>query len=123
MIIGIGCDIVETDRIAHSIECFGTHFLQKVYTEGERQSVHGNTAQYFAARFAAKEAVVKALGTGFTRGIAMTDISVLNTREGAPSLVFFGKAKEILAELGVCKSFLSISHEKKYCIAYVVLEG
>lgn len=123
MIIGIGCDIVDIPRIQRSVQRFGKAFLKRVYTEKEQDNIHGVKEQYLAGRFAAKEACVKALGTGFTQGIQMTDIEIVTDKGGAPALFLYGRARHLADERGITAIHVSISHEKGYALAFVVLEG
>ena len=123
MIIGTGCDITDITRIERALARFGAHFSQKILTLDEQKSAHGKPSQYLAGRFAAKEAAVKALGTGFRRGIWFTEIQILTNPLGAPTLSFLGKAASLTQELGVLKTHVSISHEQHYALAFVVLEG
>ena len=124
MIIGTGIDIVKNSRIKNLIKKYGERFLNKVYTEAEisycQQKI--NSAPSFAARFAAKEAVLKALGTGMRKN-SWQDIEVLNNELGKPEVNLSAKTKMKAEELVVSSIFLSISHEKEYSIAQIVMEG
>jgi holo-[acyl-carrier protein] synthase len=124
MILGTGIDIVKISRIKNLIEKYGERFLKKIYTEAEieycQQKI--NSASSFAARFAAKEAVLKALGTGM-RNNSWQDIEVLNDDLGKPEVRLSAKTAIQAQELGVRSIFLSISHEKEYSIAQIVMEG
>jgi len=126
MIIGIGTDIVNCKRIQNSYEKFGEHFLTHILTEKEKKQMPKGKAQlpqWIAARFAVKEAAVKALGTGFSEGISALHIEVLREQGKAPYLTFLNKALEKAESLGVTTSHVSYSHEKEFAIAYVVLES
>ncbi len=127
MIIGIGTDIVRIARIAQSIERFGGHFLRKILTEKElaQMPVHNEKrrAEWTAARFACKEACVKALGTGFSEGIAPVHIEILRDEGKAPVLTLLGKAKEKADSLGVLRCHVSYAHEQDNAVAFVTLEG
>ena len=125
MIVGTGIDIVEVPRVAAAIERFGARFLQRVFTEAEIrycQSKH-NVAERFAARFAAKEAGLKAIGTGWRRGVAWKEIEVRREPGGRPTVAFTGRAGEFAAKLGVKRASLSLSHTKEHAIAEVILES
>lgn len=124
MIIGIGTDIVSCKRIEHSYEKFGDKFLAHILTIKEKaQMPQGKQKiQWIAARFAAKEAAVKALGTGFSEGISFLHIEILREPTKAPYLTFLDKALEKTESLGVQHAHISYSHEKEFATAYVVLE-
>lgn len=125
-IIGIGCDIEETARfLKHLNSGLGDAFARRLYTEGELEyclsSPHPE--QRLAARFCAKEAFFKALGTGVAGGLSMADAEVRRDASGRPWLELHGLARERAAELGVAKIFLALSHTDAYAQAVVVLEG
>ncbi|MFW5961896.1 MAG: holo-ACP synthase [bacterium] len=124
MILGIGIDMVKNSRIKSLIDKYGEHFLKKIYTEAEIEYCQSkkNAAVSFAARFAAKEAVLKALGTGM-RNNSWQDIEILNNNLGKPEVNLSKKTKIKADELEVSSIFLSISHEKEYSIAQVIMEG
>ena len=124
MIIGIGTDLAEVPRIRRSIENYGDRFLQRIYTEGERaySSRKANAAERFAARFAAKEAGMKAIGTGLRHGITWKDFEVVNEPSGRPTLVLSGVAKQIAERLGTQRISLSLTHTAEMAFAVVVLE-
>ena len=119
MIKGIGTDIVEIERIRSMIERHGDHFLQRCYTSVEIEYAmrHRDSAVRFAGRWAAKEAVVKVLGTGWSKGIHWTDLEVINEISGAPKLILSGRAAEIAKERGIREVMLSISHCRSYATA------
>lgn len=125
MVIGLGTDVAEVHRIRRSIEQFGDRFLQRVYTEGEQAyaRVKGNSAERFAARFAAKEAGMKALGTGWNAGVHWRDLEVLNEASGRPVLHLHGTAKKLAEHLGVRSISLSMTHTAEIAFAVVILEG
>ena len=125
MIVGTGIDIAEVPRIAQSIERFGERFLGRVFTEGEIGYCNrkANRAQHFAARFAAKEAGMKAIGTGWSRGVRWRDIEVCRMPGGRPTLAFHNKAAEFAARLGTKQVALSLTHTEQYAIAQVILEN
>lgn len=124
MIIGIGTDLVNISRIEHSLSRFGDHFAKRILTPEEFDifSEHKNQATYLASRFAVKEAVAKALGTGFSQGIFFSQIGVKNNLAGKPELYFLGKALEVYQQQKISHAHLSITHEKDYALAFVVLE-
>ncbi len=125
MIIGTGIDISHIDRIANLITRWGDLFTGRVFTKREiewcRRRV--NPPECFALRFAAKEALLKAIGTGLREGIRWTDIEVENEPSGRPCFAFHRRTKEILSERGVRKAFLTLSHERPFAVAHVLLEG
>ena len=125
MIVGTGVDIADTARIAASIERFGRRFTERVFTPDEIRYCESkaNKAERYAARFAAKEAAMKALGTGWRRGVTFRDIEVQRTPGGRPTVVFTGVAGEFFRNLGATRAHLSISHTAEYAIAQVILES
>lgn len=124
MIVGIGVDIAEVDRITRSVSD-GDHFKKRVFTEVEQNYCDGlkNFGQSYAARYAAKEAFFKAIGTGWRGDLKFTDAEVINNELGKPSLVLNGEAKRICDEMGVVSVHISLSHTKESAIAYVILES
>jgi holo-[acyl-carrier protein] synthase len=125
MIVGTGIDLAEVSRIAASIERFGDRFLRRVYTEGEIRYCESkaNRAERYAARFAAKEAAMKALGTGWNHGVRWRDIEVTRQPGGRPTIAFHGKAAEFAARLGAAHVALSLTHTAEQAIAQVILEN
>jgi len=125
MIVGTGIDIAEVPRIAESITRFGDRFLRRVYTEGEIRYCESkaNRVERYAARFAAKEAAMKALGTGWNHGVRWRDVEVTRQPGGRPAMTFHGKAAEFAARLGAVRVALSLSHTSKQAIAQVILEN
>jgi holo-[acyl-carrier protein] synthase len=126
MILGTGIDMVEIERVARSIERYGSRFLERVYTPGEIaycQRKRRNAAESFAARFAAKEAAAKALGTGIGFGVTWREIEVGREPAGRPLLLLHGRAGEIAAALGVRNCSLSITHTATASMAMVILEA
>ncbi len=119
-LISIGTDIIECVRIAQMIEKHGEVFLQRVFTQKEIQYCSSRKAanQHYAGRWAAKEAVLKVLGTGWAKGILWTDVEVVNEVSGAPTLVMTGKAAEIARELGIREVMITISHCRAYATAF-----
>jgi holo-[acyl-carrier protein] synthase len=124
-IVGTGIDITEVPRIAASIARYGDRFLKRVFTAREIaycSSKKYGSAESFAARFAAKEAAMKAIGTGLQRGVTWRDIEVLREPSGRPTIIFTGKAAEFAAKLGMRRVALSLTHTKHEAMAQVILE-
>jgi holo-[acyl-carrier protein] synthase len=119
-IVGIGTDIVECLRIARMIEEHGEVFLMRVYTDHEIRYCQGRkrAMEHFAGRWAAKEAVLKCLGTGWRRGTNWTDVEVRNDSNGIPHVTLCGAVKEFADKLGIGTIHLSISHCRAYATAY-----
>ncbi|MGA7157582.1 MAG: holo-ACP synthase [Acidobacteriaceae bacterium] len=125
MIVGIGTDLIEIERIAQSVDRFGEAFLQRVFTPGEIaycQQKKKTSAESLAARFAAKEAGAKALGTGISRGVSWKELEVRRLPGQRPELHLSGRAAEVAGRLGIRKISLSLSHSRLYSIAMVVAE-
>jgi holo-[acyl-carrier protein] synthase len=125
MILGIGTDLAEVNRIRSSIAKFGPRFLERIYTDAERAYAlsKANSAERFAARFAAKEAGMKAVGTGWNQGVTWKDFEVINERSGRPTLRLSGIAREIAEKMGVQKISLSLTHTAETAFAVVIFEG
>jgi holo-[acyl-carrier protein] synthase len=125
VILGTGIDLAEVPRIAAAIERFGERFLHRVFTEGEMRycDSKANRMERYAGRFAAKEAAMKALGTGWRGGVGWTDFEVRREPGGRPTIVFHGKAAEVASKLGVKNVALSITHTKDTAMAQVIVEG
>ena len=126
MVIGLGTDLVEVERIERSLERFGEQFLRRVYTLGEIaycQARKKTAAESFAARFAAKEAGAKALGTGISRGVGWQELEVSRHPGQAPQLILHRRAAEIAAALGIQRLSLSLTHTRGLAMAVVVAEG
>ena len=123
MTIAIGTDIVEIQRIASALERQGDKFVQRILTKSEivEYQARGNTVAFLAKRFAAKEAIAKALGTGIGRGISFQQLIVSNNSDGAPQVELQANAAERLKQLGGSKVLLSLSDEKSYALAYVAI--
>ncbi len=115
-----GVDIIEIPRVQGVLDRYGDRFQQRVFTAGELAYCRGR-APNLAARFAAKEATMKALGTG-TRGVSWKDIEVSRAESGAPSIVLHGRAKARAQRLGVQEISLSLSHSREYAVAFVVTQ-
>ncbi|HSZ17590.1 MAG TPA: holo-ACP synthase [Terracidiphilus sp.] len=124
MIVGSGIDLVEIGRIHDSVERFGKRFLDRIFTGAEQAYClrKRKAAESLAARFAAKEAGAKALGTGISQGVNWLEIEVLRERSGRPTLRFYGRAAEIAAAMGVANVALSLTHSGDLAMASVVLE-
>jgi holo-[acyl-carrier protein] synthase len=123
LIIGIGTDVVEIDRIASSIQRFGNRFLEKILTPLERRHLPARPVTYVSGRFAAKEACVKALGTGFVQGIGFKNIEVVSLDSGQPTIILNGCALAKSTSLDVQTIHLSITHGRDIASAVVILEG
>lgn len=123
-VLGIGVDIVETSRIEHSLERFGERFLHRVFTAGEIEYCQSMKypARHFAARFAAKEAVSKAFGTGIGKSMGWKDVDVHREGSGQPFVVLEGGAKELAAARGVAAVWISLSHTDNNAAAMAVIE-
>jgi holo-[acyl-carrier protein] synthase len=124
MIYGIGTDIVEISRFERFVRENNTPLLERLFTPAERDycTARRRSAQHFALRFAAKEAFVKALGTGIRDGLAWKQMEVVNDALGKPQLHLYGRAAELFALLGLKHIFLSLSHDGNNAIAMVVVE-
>ncbi|HRV09115.1 MAG TPA: holo-ACP synthase [Acidobacteriota bacterium] len=124
MVIGIGIDIVEVHRIREALEN-AEALVRRVFTEQEREycGSRKNRYQHYAGRFAAKEAALKALGTGWQQGIRWQDVEVLPGELGRPEVTFHGRAAEIFAQKQGVRAHLTITHAEAYAVAAVVLES
>jgi len=121
-VVGIGTDIIECERIGGMLEKHGDEFLRRVFTDrevaycGDRKM----SEVHYAGRWAAKEAVLKVLGTGWAKGIQWTDVEVVNLASGAPSVILSNRALEIAQGLGIEQVQVSISHCKAYATAFAI---
>ena len=125
MVLGLGTDLIETRRVQESIDRFGERFLERVFTTGEIaycQRKRKNAAESFAARFAAKEAGAKALGTGISRGVSWKEFEVRREASGRPTLHLSGRAAEVAEAMGVKRIQLSLTHSRDLALAVVVAE-
>ena len=123
-VLAHGVDLVEVARIAAMLDEHGERFRERVYTPGEQKYAEaGRRAERYAARFAAKEAVFKALGTGWRSGIAWTDVEIVNEPSGRPTLLLRGRCAELAAELGVRRWLVSLSHTQNDAMASVIAVG
>jgi holo-[acyl-carrier protein] synthase len=124
MIVGTGIDVIEVPRVAAAIERFGQRFLDRIFTENEIRycDSKANRVERYAARFAAKEAGMKALGTGWNHGVRWRDVEVRRQPGGRPTIEFHGKAAEFASRMGVANVALSLTHTAAEAIAQVILE-
>jgi holo-[acyl-carrier protein] synthase len=125
MIVGIGVDLCEVERIEAAIARHGERFLTRIYTPAERAYCESkpNRMERFAGRFAAKEAAMKAIGTGWSRGVGWRDFEVKRAASGQPVIAFHGVARTIALGLGVGRALVSITHTKSMAMAQVVVEA
>jgi holo-[acyl-carrier protein] synthase len=121
----MGVDIAEVDRVKAAIERHGESFLRRVFTAAEREYCEGfrNKYERYAGRFAAKEAAMKALGTGWRSGVRWVDFEVVRESGGRPGIRLDGEAKKIAVEMGVKRIALSITHTEAIALAQVIFEG
>jgi len=124
MILGTGVDIAEVSRIRQSVERYGERFLRRIFTEGEIRYCESKASRFesYAARFAAKEAAMKALGTGWSRGVRWCDIEVVRPKGQRPTIQLHGEAAALAARLGATNVALSITHTSEQALAHVILE-
>ena len=125
MIVGIGVDVLEIDRLRKTLARRGDHFVRRVFTPAEREycEARHDPAPHYAVRFAAKEAAFKALGTGWAKGVTWLDVEVARREREAPSISLRGKAGEVSDSLHCRSIHLSLSHSDQNAIAVVVLES
>ncbi len=125
MIFGIGVDIVEIPRFERIKQRFGDRFIKRLFTEREMEQYkqRHHSLQFIATRFAAKEAASKALGTGIAQGLNFKSIEIVNDPQGKPLLQFHGAALAIIEQYNITRCFLSLSDEKHYAVAMVMLES
>lgn len=124
MILGVGSDLADVERIRRSISRYGDRFLNRIYTAAERAYAarKANGVESLAARFAAKEAGMKAIGTGWRRGVRWQDFEVANDPSGKPTLRLTGQARSIAESLGVKRIALTLTHTAQLALAVVILE-
>ena len=124
MIMGVGVDVVQNQRIRESIGKFGARFLNRIYTEIEAEYCNkcADPAIHYAARFAAKEAAFKALGTGWAAGVKWKDIEVQRLASGRPELHLYGEALSRATAMGATRFHVSLTHDQMVSVAVVVLE-
>ena len=125
MIIGVGIDVIQNDRIHESLKKFGPRFTNRIYTEIETGYCNNcaDPAIHFAARFAAKEAAFKALGTGWAAGVKWKDIEVQRLPSGQPTLHLFGEALMRATSMGATRFHVSLTHDQLVSCAVVILES
>jgi holo-[acyl-carrier protein] synthase len=121
VIVGIGLDLIEVERVRRAWARFGDRFVRRILTPAERASLHGDPATFLAARLAAKEAVFKALGTGWANGVTWRDVEVLRSSSGAPEIRLGGAAGEVCARRGGAGVHVSLSHTRGHAAAVVVI--
>jgi holo-[acyl-carrier protein] synthase len=124
-VLGVGVDLVENTRIQHSLDRFGDRFLQRVFTQGEIEYSQSMKfpARHLAARFAAKEAVSKAFGTGIGKAMGWKDIDVHRKPSGEPFVVLEGGTKKLAEERRVATVWITLSHTEHHAMAMIVLEA
>lgn len=124
MVIGLGVDVIQNDRIKDSLEKFGDRFINRIYTEGEQAYCKkcANPAIHFAARFAAKEAAFKALGTGWAAGVKWKDIEVERLESGKPVMHLHGEALARATSMGVTRFQVSLTHDQLVSVAVVIFD-
>ena len=124
MIYGIGTDILRMDRVASTYERFGVHFVERLLMQEERVLFERsrNEIRFLAMRFAAKEAIVKAMGTGFANGMWLRDSGVLPNKLGRPEIIFSARGQEKCKQLGIAGGHLTLSDEAGLIVAVAVLE-
>ncbi|MCS7025273.1 MAG: holo-ACP synthase [Bryobacteraceae bacterium] len=125
MIVGLGIDLTEVKRVRQAIEKYGDRFLNRIYTPQEIAYVSrkANPWERYAARFAAKEAGMKAIGSGWKQGVTWRDFEVVNLPGGKPTLRLSGVASQLAARLGVRQVSVSLTHTSSFGMAFVILEG
>jgi len=125
MIVGLGIDIAEPDRLRAAVERYGTRFLERIFTPKEIAYCERkrNKWERYAARFAAKEAAFKALGTGWRRGVRWRDVEVTNLPSGQPTLALTGEAEKFARRLGVNHIAVSLTHSDQFVLAQVIFES
>ena len=124
MVIGMGTDLIETRRVQESMDRFGDRFLMRIFTAGEIAYCQRkkNAAESFAARFAAKEAGAKALGTGISRGVSWKEFEVKREASGKPTLSLHGRAAELAGAMGIRRVEVSLTHSRELAMAVVLVE-
>ena len=125
MVLGVGIDVIQNERIRQSLEIFGTRFINRIYTEIETGYCNNcaDPGIHFAARFAAKEAAFKALGTGWAAGVKWKDIEVQRLASGKPELHLYGEALAHATSLGATRFHVSLTHDQLVSCAVVLLES
>ena len=125
MIVGLGIDVVEVARLTAAVERHGDHFIERIFTEGERAAcdLRGDRILALAARFAAKEACLKALGSGWAEGLGFRDVEIVREGNRPPRLVLHKEAARRAEALGVVRSHISLTHQPGTAAAVVILES
>lgn len=125
MVLGVGVDIIEIERVAEQVQRHGERFLHRVFAPEEVAYCEGKSyrAQHYAVRFAAKEATFKALGTGWQDGLSWQDVMLRKDACGKPVLALSGRARELAEQKGVAHAHVSVSHSRAYAAAVVILES
>jgi len=125
MIVGIGTDIVQISRMSKNLQKYGDRFAERILAPAEFETYkqHHKPDHYLAKRFAAKEATAKAFGSGFKNGLSLRHIAIVNEQSGRPVLQFGEFAQQLAQQLQVTRSFISLSDERDYALAVVVLES
>lgn len=124
MIVGIGVDIISVKRIRSAVERHGDRFTRKLFTPAELAYCRARTRQYehMAGRFAAKEAVAKAIGTGVAHGVSVREVEVVNNPDGKPDIVLHGRTERIVADRRIRNIHVSLSHTEEFAVAYAIAE-
>jgi len=125
MIVGSGIDIIEVERMRKTISRWGDRLLRRLFTDKEidYSKKRMDSAQHLAARFCAKEALIKATGGGWEKGMRWTDVEILNDKNGKPEVRIYGPARRLLSKARVSKVMVSMSHTRDYAVASAILEG
>lgn len=123
MIVGIGLDVIEIERVRRLLSLYGERFVARTLTPGERAGLHGDPAAYVAARLAGKEAAFKALGTGWGQGVTWKQVEILRDVSGAPRLHLHGVAARRIQSRAPLRAHVSLTHERTQAAAVVVLES
>lgn len=123
MVVGLGIDLIEVDRVGRTVEKHGERFLRRIFHPRELEQTRGDRVQYLAARFAVKEAAFKALGTGWAAGVRWVDVEVQNLSSGQPILLLHGGAAERARGLGARRLHVTITHTAGHAAAVVILES
>ncbi len=122
MVVGLGIDLIEVERVGRTVERHGDRFMRRIFHPRELEQSRGDRVQYLAARFAVKEAAFKALGTGWAAGVRWVDVEVQNLASGQPVLLLHGAAAERARGLGAERMHVTITHTAGHAAAVVILE-
>jgi len=123
VVVGLGIDMIEVGRVGRTVERHGDRFLNRIFHPRELEQNRGDRVQYLAARFAVKEALFKALGTGWAAGVRWVDVEVQNLESGQPILLLHGRAAERAKRMGADRSYVTITHTSGHAAAVVILEA